>query len=169
MRSIFVSCVWTIIYRLRGLIYLGMVRDFYVQMSFILENASSHSVTICDVQFEMSLDVIVQLLGMSGASESSTTKPIPTERAHDVDTSTSFTSLVDSHVERDYLDCDDASKDVKHDEHFFILTEKHRTTLDAKNTFTQKDLLHFFCKLHLIVATNLDSVVHKATFSQTCV
>lgn len=37
----------------------------------------------------------------------------------------------------------------------------------SKNAFTQKNLIHFLCMLHLIVAINLDPMAHKATFSHT--
>ena len=38
--------------------------------------------------------------------------------------------------------------------------------IERKNAFNQNHLLHFFRMLHLIVATNVNPVAHKTTFSR---
>lgn len=73
------------------------------------QGASIHTMTIRGVQFEVSANPIVQLLGLPHVSKASITKPIEAEKAHDMGTSASSTSLTDSmtHVEGDRFDIDD--------------------------------------------------------------
>lgn len=127
------------------------------------EDASSHTVIVQCIQFEVSPNANGLLLGMPPTLEPSTIKTTSTEQVHDVGTSTLSTDPVDSHAMGDHSNGGDASEDVLHDEDFFILIEKYCTMLNTKNSLTQKDFLHFFRH----VATNLDHVAPKATFSQT--
>lgn len=77
-----------------------------------------------------------------------------------VRTFVSSTSFVESHVKGDHSDGGDACEDVQNDEYFFSLIGKHHTVvLDTKNTFVQ----NFY--INLIVATNLNPIVRKVTFS----
>lgn len=82
--------------------------------------------TIRSLSFEVSPDVIIQLLGMPIVSELSTTpKHTEVERALEVDTSASTFGPMDFHVEGDEPHVSDESKISQYDEDFFILTEKN--------------------------------------------
>lgn len=60
----------------------------------------------------------------------------------------------------------DAAEDINHDENF-ILIGRYHIVFDKKNIFSQTLLLPFFFMLYLIIATNVDPVACKATFSWT--
>lgn len=101
-----------------------------------MPDTSFHTITVCDVLFKVSPDVIVQLLGMSFASKPSTTKPTLVEWTHDVSSFASSTSYVDLHDdEGDQLDSGDSFEE---DDDFFIHTGKHYTMLNPKNSFAKK-------------------------------
>lgn len=145
-----------------------MVRQFYIQMSSIPQDAYAHIVTVRDVQFEILQDAITQLLGLPCVSNASITQPIKAKWIHNIGTSASSNDPVDSHAEEDHSEGDDQSRDIHYDENFFVLTRKYCTQFDTNNTLSQKSLLSFFfCMLHLIISTNLDLVAYKATFSGT--
>lgn len=73
LRFMFVSRGWTNICQLRGSIYPSMVQEFYMEMLSMTQDASSHTVTVCNIQFEISADVIAHLLGLHRISKASST------------------------------------------------------------------------------------------------
>lgn len=132
-------------------------------MPSILEDSSQHTVTIHGVQFEVSPNVIVELLKLTCALETS----VKAKHTHDVGTSSSSTGPIDPYAKGDDEDDGNQSRDVHHDEDCFVLTRRHHMNFETKNTFIQKDLFYFFHMLRLIVATNLDPIAHKAMFNRT--
>lgn len=72
MRSILIGWGWTGIYRLKGHIYPFMVHESYMQMLSMPEDVSAHTVTICNMQFKVSPDVIIKLLGITHVLEVAT-------------------------------------------------------------------------------------------------
>lgn len=112
--------------RLRGQIYPLMVRDFYVQMLSMFQNASCHTVTVHDVTFKVSLNMIAQLLEMFHASKpSTTTQSTEVEQVPDISTyALAIIGLVDSHVYGDHSRGGNDSEDLQQDKYFFILTRK---------------------------------------------
>lgn len=72
---------WINICQFMGCIYPSMVREFYLYMSSMHQNASSHNVTVLDVQFEVS---IAQLLKLPRISEASTTLDVVAMSPSDV-------------------------------------------------------------------------------------
>lgn len=85
----------------------------------------------------MSPVVIAELLGIAHVLEASIVEPTKVGQPHDVGTFALSTGPVDPHTERDHRDHGDQSGDVHDDENFFVLTRRHCTNLDTKNTFAQ--------------------------------
>lgn len=100
LRSVFVSRGWTNICTLRRSVYPSMAHEFYMEMSSMPQDASSHIVTIRGVWFEVLADVIAQLLRLHRVSEASSTVDTQAKGAPNVGPSASY---VDSIGER-YVD-----------------------------------------------------------------
>lgn len=168
LRDVFLSRGWGNICTLRGKVYPSMVQEFYMGMCDMPQDASSHTVTVRGVSIEVSADVIGEHLGIRRGVE---TFAHSTPR-EDVGTSTSSTgrgcepaSARDA-GQSEAEDTGVEARDDDRDEDFYILTGRDRMQIERKNAFNQNHLLHFFRMLHLIVATNVDPVAHKTTFSR---
>lgn len=110
------------------------------------------------------MDAIGQLLGLHCVFEASSKVDAQVEDAHDL-ASASSTSLVDFMAQnKGALSNTNETEDVDHEEDFFTITRRYRTTFYKKNTFSQTMLLIFFRILHLIDVTNVNSMAHKTTF-----
>ena len=62
LRDVFVTRGWCPICTLRGKIYPTMVREFYIGMTTMPNDASSHTLSVRGVQFQFSADVLADLL-----------------------------------------------------------------------------------------------------------
>lgn len=143
--------------------YPSMVSRFYIEMSSMPQDASSHIIIVCNIQFEVLIDVITQLLELHHMSKTSSIVDAQAQGAPDISTYASSTILVDSMagdvdlLERTSSNIDEA-QGVNQEENFFILTKRYHTMFDKNNTFSQTLLLQFFYILHLIVATNVNPI-----------
>lgn len=100
LKFVFISRDWIGICRLEKHVYPFMLQDFSVHMSFMSQDAFSHTVTIRHVSFKVPPNVITQLLWMSCTSKSSTIlENIETKWVPNVCTSASAIDPVDSRVE----------------------------------------------------------------------
>ena len=150
LRDVFVTRGWGPICTLRGKIYPTMVREFYIGMATMPNDASSHTLIVRGVQFEFSADVIAELLQIqcilpkATAAQAGDTAAAFFPSIFEVDPAASASSsgpveFMPSH-EEDRPEGDPIAAEVGDDERdqdFYILTSTDRTKLDRSNSFKQ--------------------------------
>lgn len=103
-----------------------------MQMPSMPEDAFSHTVIVRCVLFEISPDIIAELLRITWVPKTSTM----VEQTHDVGTFSSSTNPINPQAEGDDGDDNDQLGDFHHENNFFVFTGRHRKDLDMRNTFS---------------------------------